>query len=121
MNTGQVEETKSNEQKFNPSELQYRCRLCAKVLYTQENVIQHKPSKPAQFGKDPCTSYFLDSAPWMNDTGENDMKLQCPNAKCKAKLGEVTLSGRKCSCGQWVAPAFQVNKANVDQIKPIKI
>ena len=52
----------------------------------------------------------------MIEIPENDLKLNCPNEKCKSKLGEVTLSGRKCSCGKWISPAFQVNKSTVDEI-----
>jgi len=100
---------------------QYRCRLCSRAIFTADNIIPHQPSKPGVLGKDPCTSLFLDCAPWLEETAENDMKLLCPNPKCKAKLGEITLSGRKCSCGKWVAPAFQVNKGNVDEMRPIKL
>lgn len=102
---------------FDPTEKTYRCRLCSKILFAEKNVIPHEPLKRDGRGGDPCTSYFLDNAPWV-EYNENDMKLNCFNPKCKAKLGEITLSGRKCSCGQWVAPAIQVNKANVDQMLP---
>jgi dual specificity phosphatase 12 len=44
-----------------------------------------------------------------------DGKLACP--KCTVRLGSYTWSGMQCSCGAWVAPAFQVVKSKVDEVK----
>jgi dual specificity phosphatase 12 len=48
---------------------------------------------------------------------DNEVKFKCP--KCSTKIGEIVFSGKKCNCGEWVTPAFQVHKNKVDCIKKI--
>ncbi len=44
---------------------------------------------------------------------QNDGKLDC--VKCGNKLGDFKFSGLKCSCGEWVAPAYKIAKIKVDR------
>jgi len=71
-------------------------------LFEEKNLNPHQPAQSNKI----CSSYFLEDMPWMETIPENDIKINCPNKKCKGKLGEVTLSGRKCSCGKWISPAL---------------
>lgn len=64
-----------------------------------------------------CTSIFIEQPEWVSDLDHNEFKFLCP--KCSAKLGDVKLSGQKCSCKEWVSPAFQVNVQKVDEEKKI--
>ena len=32
----------------------------------------------------------------------------------------VTLTGARCSCGQWITPSFQIHKSKIDQCFPPK-
>jgi hypothetical protein len=40
--------------------------------------------------------------------------LQCP--KCRGKVGHWSWYGLKCTCGQWIAPAFAFTRSRVDPI-----
>ncbi|KXS17897.1 hypothetical protein M427DRAFT_54144 [Gonapodya prolifera JEL478] len=46
--------------------------------------------------------------------GEQDGRIDCPNARCGAKLGSWAWAGAQCSCGTWVTPGFAVQKGKVD-------
>ena len=83
----------------------YRCKHCRAKLFTE---ILHGEA---------CSSYFINLPEWLQDTEENDVRLDCP--KCKTKIGEVVWSGKKCSCLQWITPAVQVHHQKVDHIKPL--
>jgi len=65
-----------------------------------------------------CTSLFLDEpSAWMGDVRGSAGRLQCPGRakkKCGAKIGAWNWKGLRCSCGEWVAPCFQVVATNVD-------
>lgn len=63
-----------------------------------------------------CSSIFIDQPEWLdiNDL-DNEIKFNCP--KCQTKLGDVIFSGKKCSCGKWITPAYQVLKNKVDCVK----
>ncbi|XP_075244139.1 dual specificity protein phosphatase 12-like [Convolutriloba macropyga] len=61
-----------------------------------------------------CSSLFVEPVKWMEILilGVLSGKLCCP--KCRNKLGSFNWSGAQCSCGAWVAPAFQLHKNAVD-------
>eukprot|EP01017_Pseudomicrothorax_dubius_P009562 TRINITY_DN13274_c0_g1_i1.p1 TRINITY_DN13274_c0_g1~~TRINITY_DN13274_c0_g1_i1.p1 ORF type:complete len:199 (-),score=13.95 TRINITY_DN13274_c0_g1_i1:153-749(-) len=95
-----ISERDLGERKFNAK---YRCRGCRTELFDNTQIVH-----PTEQSK--CTSYFLDyDIPWIT-MDESTAKLHCPNAKCKTKLGDLNLSGIKCSCGKWIAPGFQIHK-----------
>ena len=63
-----------------------------------------------------CSSFFLCEEAMLGPAfSQVDGKLACP--KCTAHLGSYTWSGMQCSCGAWVAPAFQVVKSKVDEVR----
>ena len=63
-----------------------------------------------------CSSLFLCEEAMLGPAfSQVDGKLACP--KCTVRLGSYTWSGMQCSCGAWVAPAFQVVKSKVDEVK----
>lgn len=48
---------------------------------------------------------------WMQpflDQGNTEGKINCPNKKCNAKLGNYDWAGVKCSCGVWVTPVSDI-------------
>lgn len=85
----------------------------------------HTTQKPAETK---CSSYFLLDGPRFRsmasgsgaDARETDVEklargdMQCPNPRCRARIGQFAWSGAQCSCGDWVVPALQVTKSKVD-------
>ncbi|UZJ51242.1 hypothetical protein CBS101457_000562 [Exobasidium rhododendri] len=65
-----------------------------------------------------CSSYFVEPLAWMAalKAGEITGRLNCPNARCGAKLGSWDWAGMQCACGAWVTPAFALHKSKVDEI-----
>jgi len=43
-------------------------------------------------------------------------RLECPNSKCRAKLGQYAWQGMRCSCGVWVCPSVSLQKGRVDEV-----
>ena len=80
----------------------YRCKTCRSEMFNEEEMV-HGEAKG-------CTSYFLRR--FMGMEG----KLYCLNNKCKEKIGELTLSGAKCSCGEWIVPGYRLTKSKVDNV-----
>jgi len=87
----------------------YKCRLCRKfILFESENAVSSHIDQQ-------CTSSFLlEPEEWMYGqmAGDTQGKFSCP--KCKAKVGSFNWSGDKCSCGEWMTPALQINLSKVD-------
>lgn len=70
-------------------------------------------SLPAQ-----CMQYFMEPVKWMRPELEKGLlegKLGCP--KCAAKVGSYSWRGGKCSCGVWVTPAIEIQRARVDEVR----
>ena len=65
-----------------------------------------------------CSSFFTRCVEWMEEgcEGVNRGKITCPNKKCKQVVGSFNWAGNQCSCGAWIAPAFQIHKSKVDSI-----
>ncbi|KAL2270634.1 hypothetical protein VTJ83DRAFT_5 [Remersonia thermophila] len=95
-----------------------RCKKCRRVLATGPFIVPHRgptDGKPQQ----PCPHFFIEALSWMRPTleeGELDGRLTCPNTKCSASIGRYAWQGFKCSCGQWVAPAFSLQTSKVDEV-----
>mmetsp|Transcript_11259 Transcript_11259/g.41225 ORF Transcript_11259/g.41225 Transcript_11259/m.41225 type:complete len:165 (+) Transcript_11259:67-561(+) len=116
------------------------CRRCRQLLCTTEQVVEHDTGEGAKRftykhggarnPQDMCTSIFVEVQPWMKaleeDCGEQDEspgvdgKLFCPNPSCNVRIGSYYWQGVQCSCGTWVAPAFQLSKGKVDVATPIQ-
>ncbi|KNC78749.1 hypothetical protein SARC_08830 [Sphaeroforma arctica JP610] len=127
------QELSATEKAKSVGDTTYRCRSCRKELFAQKQAIPHETGKGQEaftwykrndrYDKnapptDMCSSHFLVPIKWMAQAivgdGVYDGKLSCDN--CSAKIGSFNWSGAQCSCGAWVSPAFQVNKAKVDGI-----
>ncbi len=94
-----------------------RCKKCRRVLATGAFVVPHRGRGNA----DPldCPHFFIEALSWMRsilEEGELDGRLICPNTKCGASIGRYAWQGFKCSCGEWVAPAFSLQNSKVDKV-----
>lgn len=94
-----------------------RCKKCRRVLATKKFVVPHQP--PETRRQKTCPHHFIEPLSWMKpvlDEGELDGRLVCPNAKCGASIGRYAWQGFKCSCGEWVCPAFSLGASKVDEV-----
>ena len=107
-NAAELIEDKLSSNENKEIQKEFKCRFCRTLLFNETN-IKH----PLIENRD-CSSYFVDGLDWIKKFDENESKITCPNSKCKAKIGKITLSGKKCSCGEWIAPSLQLNKSHVD-------
>ena len=94
-----------------------RCKKCRRVLATGAFVVPHR----GRGHTDPldCPHFFIEALSWMRpilEEGELDGRLICPNTKCGASIGRYAWQGFKCSCGEWVAPAFSLQNSKVDKV-----
>lgn len=97
-----------------------RCKKCRRVLATQQFIIPHQKkstlgSKPTS----PCPHHFIEPLSWMRpllEAGELDGRLVCPNPRCGSSLGRYSWKGFKCSCNEWVCPAFSLGASKVDEV-----
>lgn len=64
----------------------------------------------------PCHHIFVD--PDLTALRENALegRLECPQERCRAKLGSFAWAGMACSCGRWIAPAFAIHRSRVDEV-----
>ena len=103
----------------------FKCKKCRKVLFCSDNLEAHQQCtnisanyrhKGVDASNKECTSYFLDSdLAWLpKSEGVVSGKLNCD--KCSAKLGSYCWACTQCSCGAWIAPAFQIHKSKVDKV-----
>lgn len=122
------------------TDFQIRCRKCRHTLVQQvsTNHIAHGSLSTGLQASDNCHSLFIDEdkilvldtdncgsssdpSKLVIDTRTNDEdallgKLQCPNVKCPAKLGQWSWNGVSCSCGEWISPAFALSRSKIDII-----
>lgn len=99
-------------------EIPYNCKICHTIIFSKEDLETHTSQTSKRFknrGKAEalCTSIFVRRLEWMTHTDELDGKINCPNCSCK--LGEYNWSGRQCSCGKFVTPAFQMHSSAVEK------
>ncbi|TLS21603.1 uncharacterized protein PpBr36_10113 [Pyricularia pennisetigena] len=102
------------------SKVEMRCKKCRRVLTTQRFIVPHSPAHPTSHKTLPaCPHVFVEPLSWMRpvlETGELDGRLTCPGAKCGASVGRYSWLGFKCSCGEWVCPAFSLQRSKVDEV-----
>lgn len=95
--------------------LELRCKKCRRVLATKPFVVAHDSN-----GKPEATcSHFIEPLSWMRPILEEGLlegRLVCPGAKCGASIGRYSWQGFKCSCGEWVCPAFCLQRSKVDEV-----
>mmetsp|Transcript_11150 Transcript_11150/g.11174 ORF Transcript_11150/g.11174 Transcript_11150/m.11174 type:complete len:160 (+) Transcript_11150:73-552(+) len=97
----------------------FACRTCRTVLFSSSALESHvdkivETVQEANHSNPHCSSWFLqEPTSWM-ECSDLLGKLSCPNERCKAKLGSWNWSGSRCSCGQWITPAFQFQKSRLD-------
>ncbi|KAH7625819.1 protein-tyrosine phosphatase-like protein [Sordaria sp. MPI-SDFR-AT-0083] len=99
------------------SSLSLRCKKCRRTLATKPFIVSHQGTGEKEERKD-CGHYFVEALSWMRPTleqGELEGRLTCPNQKCLASVGRYTWQGFRCSCGDWIAPAFSLQKSKVDE------
>lgn len=105
-----------------------RCKKCRRVLATSRFIIPHQQQQStAAGGKSPaCPHHFIEPLSWMRDVLEEgllDGRLMCPGngsgggSRCGANVGRYAWQGFKCSCGEWVCPAFSLQASKVDEIR----
>ncbi|ROV89872.1 hypothetical protein VPNG_10252 [Cytospora leucostoma] len=105
---------KPDEKQGEPSK-ELRCKKCRRVLATKQFIVPHQPPG----AKQTCPHHFIEPLSWMKpvlDEGELDGRLVCPNAKCGASIGRYAWQGFKCSCREWVCPAFSLGASKVDEV-----
>ncbi len=64
-----------------------------------------------------CAHYFLEPLSWMGpelELGRQAGRLACPG--CKANVGDYAWQGKRCSCGEWIAPGISITRSRVDQV-----
>ncbi|KAH6632862.1 protein-tyrosine phosphatase-like protein [Chaetomium tenue] len=94
-----------------------RCKKCRRVLATGPFIVPHRGTD--EVDRADCPHFFIEALSWMRpilEEGALDGRLICPNAKCSASIGRYAWQGFKCSCGEWVAPAFSLQNSKVDKV-----
>ncbi|KAG9242608.1 protein-tyrosine phosphatase-like protein [Calycina marina] len=134
--TVRFEDEQVQEESREGKQVELRCRKCRRTLATSPYLINHLPKPvvpPQQSSTGPiasldrvlppqhtaCTHHFLQPLSWMRAELEQGLlsgRLECPNVKCNAKLGQYIWQGMKCSCGVWICPAFSLQKGRVDEV-----
>ncbi|KAH8602211.1 protein-tyrosine phosphatase-like protein [Bisporella sp. PMI_857] len=132
------DEQQQEQQAGGEKQVELRCRKCRQTLATTPYLDSHLPNssiRPATIqssrisspttnlppapSSNVCTHHFLHPLSWMRTELEQGLlsgKLECPNAKCKAKLGQYAWQGMRCSCGAWICPAFSLQKGRIDEV-----
>lgn len=116
--------------------MEYKCKLCRQCLFTDNDLVTHiigkgrfdlqarssayKAKQNAESkDQDYCRQELFTSQPkWLTDIYDkdiNDGDIECPNSKCRAKLGRYSLVGEKCTCAKWVNPAFHFHRSKIDE------
>ncbi|KAK0611855.1 protein-tyrosine phosphatase-like protein [Immersiella caudata] len=114
------EAEKDEKQVAEESSVELRCKKCRRMLVTQPFIVPHQGRGNVE--RSDCPHVFIEALSWMRPTleaGELEGRLACPNAKCGASIGRYAWQGFKCSCGDWVAPAFSLQKSKVDEVKTV--
>ena len=116
--------------------IEYKCKLCRHILFTDHDLVSHivgkgrfdiqsrssayKAKQNAESNdKNYCQQeLFTIELDWLiniYDKDTNDGEIECPNPKCRAKLGRYSLVGEKCTCAKWVNPAFHFHRNKIDE------
>ncbi|KAJ4288883.1 tyrosine protein phosphatase yvh1 [Collariella sp. IMI 366227] len=94
-----------------------KCKKCRRVLATEPFIVAHR-GRGSTVRSD-CGHFFIEALSWMRpilEEGALEGRLICPNAKCAASIGRYAWQGFKCSCSEWVAPAFSLQSSKVDKV-----
>lgn len=121
-----------NNLRFIMTSNEFTCRKCRLVLFSGGEVahahgVVHSDTdgtvgnvkthwgRAARRDIKECTSVFTCEAPdWVGEAStEHSGVLNCP--KCSTRVGNFNWSGATCSCGRWVAPAFQFPLSKIDR------
>ncbi|KAI3396834.1 hypothetical protein diail_11605, partial [Diaporthe ilicicola] len=105
-----------------------RCKKCRRVLATSRFIIPHQQQSDSgsKQQQQPCPHHFIEPLSWMKpvlEEGRLDGRLMCPGgtsssgARCGASIGRYAWQGFKCSCGEWVCPAFSLGASKVDEVR----
>lgn len=115
-----------------------RCKRCRKTLATGPFIANHKPreswkgkagsyhranhhgNRSSSGGGDGgvCQHFFIEPLSWMRaELSKSSLsgRLLCPNPRCAAGVGRYDWKGFTCSCGEWITPAFSLQKGRVDE------
>ncbi|KAI1388961.1 dual specificity protein phosphatase 12 [Hypoxylon trugodes] len=98
-----------------------RCKKCRRILATPKFVVPHTPNPTERPESPNCAHVFIETLSWMRpalEGGALEGRLSCPNAKCGATIGRFAWQGLRCSCGEWIVPAFSLNRSRVDEVAP---
>ncbi|CAF0731919.1 unnamed protein product [Adineta ricciae] len=122
--------------KSNASSMEYKCKLCRQILFTDNDLVTHIAGKgrfdlqsrssaykakqnAESSGNNYCLQELFTLEPqWLTgiyDRDTNNGEIECPNSKCKAKVGRYSLVGEKCTCAKWVNPAFHFHRSKIDE------
>lgn len=121
--------------------VEYKCKLCRQNLFNENDLVKHvvgkgrfdSQSKSSAFKakqnaeakeENICDQEFFTHQPdWLTDIFDrdvNDGDIDCPNRKCRAKVGRYSLIGEKCTCARWVNPAFHFHRTKIDACRQEK-
>ena len=100
-----------------------RCKMCRRILAHSAFVEDHQPpvastSTPSSPTPPVCPHVFIEPLSWMSpelEASKLEGRLTCPNERCGANIGRYSWRGFRCSCGQWVTPAFSLQRSKVDE------
>lgn len=119
----------------NKVDIIFKCKKCRQPLFKKSSFIIHTEGpggmafdwrgSAAQDSAGDTTprkicekSIFIKPVEWMKESIVSSQgKLSCP--KCNSKLGSFVWHGERCSCGEWIVPAFHIQTSKVDECKPI--
>ncbi|KAJ4407808.1 tyrosine protein phosphatase yvh1 [Gnomoniopsis sp. IMI 355080] len=110
---------RDSQQDDGNADKELRCKKCRRVLATQQFIIPHQKHSLGPKPPPPCPHHFIEPLSWMRpllEAGELDGRLVCPNPRCGSSLGRYSWKGFKCSCNEWVCPAFSLGASKVDQV-----
>ncbi|KAL7750383.1 N-acetyltransferase 9 [Sorochytrium milnesiophthora] len=105
-------------------DVRLRCQKCRKIVVEADSVLgDHRRERQGA----PCASILIEPPEWLQDElskGDVEGKIVCAmplnagsKSVCGAKLGVYRWQGCECSCGEWVCPAFLIQKSKVDLVK----
>ena len=121
--------------------VEYKCKLCRQVLFTGDDLVQHLIGKGRFDSQAKSSAYkakqnaerkeevlcdqelFTNQPDWLDnifDRDTNNGEIECPNSKCRSKVGRYSLIGEKCTCAKWVNPAFHFHWSKVDACRQEK-
>jgi len=124
--------------KNDSSLIEYKCKLCRHVLFTDVDLVSHVAGKGRFDYQSRTSAYkskqnaesknenncqqelFTGQLDWLTDIfgkDTNNGEIECPNTKCQTKLGRYSLVGEKCTCAKWVNPAFHFHRSKIDECR----